>query len=716
MHPLEGLRVHSRIAAACSACLLLMLQACGGGGGGSAGYALGGTLAGLGAGKQLLLLSGAGTQLTLKSNGNFRFAELLPDGARYNITVAEQPIGQTCVVSRATNSADVAGVKADALNATVLCADNSYAISGSVAGLTSGSTLVLAAGPQSTLSVTANGTFTMPVRLASGSSYAVTVQTQPIGSICTVAAGAGTIASTAITNVDVRCAPTAISVAGTVRGLNAASSVAIKLNEGSPLTLSANGAFNFPSTVAFGSPYAVTVAAQPSGQTCSVSNGTANLATANATDVQVVCSALQYSVGGQVIGLSTASSTRTLALLNNGGDELAVRAAGPFTFSQPVAHGSSFSVTVAQQPLGQTCTVSDGSAASVSSPVTSVSVQCLSYVWRTSLIAGSGTANSADGVGSQAGFNGPTAVAIDPWGRLVVADMSSSRLRRVIPSQGAVTTIAGAPVPGYSDSAVSLNAAFQGPSGVAVDAQGNIFVADTLNHAIRRISVVDGSVATLAGNGQAGAVNGLGPGARFNSPRGLALDRNGDLIVADTGNHAIRRVSPQGVVTTVAGVLETRGRNDGPAASALFNGPVGVAIDSAGIIYVADTQNALIRAISPVSGGWAVTTIAGSGSTGWRDGSGSFAAFNLPMGLVVDSAGTLYVADSGNHAIRQIQMGGNSGTVMTVVGSGRPGGQDGIGVEATLNSPVGLAFAPGGLLYLTEAGGQRIRVMFRASN
>lgn len=703
--------------------VLAGLHGCGGGTGidstGNKTYALGGTVVGLGVGSQVVLLSGAGTQATITANGGFRFPGGLAENTKYAVSVFAQPAGQTCTLSQETGTV----AKTDVTTVQVGCRDARYAISGSLTGLPSGLSVTLSDGPQSTLVVSSNGTFVMPVRRNELDKYNVTVTSQSPGVTCTVSKATGDVAKADVSDIGVTCATATLAVAGTVTGLAIGSPLTLRLNDTTALDVTGNGNFAFPATVKYGGSFAVTVAAQPNGQTCTVSNGSGINLSANVTQVQVTCSALRYAVGGQVVGLTSAGSGATLLLRNNGADDFTVPSTGPFTFPTPVAHGAAYSVTVGRQPAGQTCSVSDGSASAISSVVTSVRVQCLGYVWRTGLMAGTGTAGGVDGAGLQASFNAPVALAMDPWSRLLVADMGASRIRRVDLPQGVVSTIAGTPVPGFADSAVGLAASFHGPSGVAVDAQGNVYIADTANHAIRRISVLDGSVSTVAGSGQAGAVDGTGSAARFNSPRGLALDRDGTLIVADTGNHVLRRVTPQGVVTRLAGVFGSRGRTDGPSNSALFNGPTAVAVDAAGTIYVADTQNSLIRALTVSGAGGtagaasaSVVTVAGGDSSGSQDGEGAFASFLQPMGIAVDPTGTLYVADTGNHLIRQVQMTGTVGSVLTIAGSGRAGRNEGVGVQAEFSSPSGILVSPSGVLYLTELGGQRIRFLFRASN
>ncbi len=253
-----------------------------------------------------------------------------------------------------------------------------------------------------------------------------------------------------------------------------------------------------------------------------------------------------------------------------------------------------------------------------------------------STLAGSGASLYADGTGTSAKFHEPSGLATDINGNVYVADCKNNRVRKVTAS-GVVTTLSG-----Y----------FNGPRGVAVDASGNVFVADTSNHKICKISP-SGQVSTLAGSGAAGYSDGIGTAAYFNQPCGLAVDLGGNIYVADNQNHMIRKVSPAGVVTTIAGKQFTSGFVNGAGTSAAFNYPSAIALDNNGYIYVADFGNHMIRKISPTG---AVTTLAGSGMAGYSDGTGNAAAFmfNSPSGIAVDVSGNIYVADWGNNRIRKI--------------------------------------------------------------
>jgi hypothetical protein len=252
-----------------------------------------------------------------------------------------------------------------------------------------------------------------------------------------------------------------------------------------------------------------------------------------------------------------------------------------------------------------------------------------------------GAFGSADGTGSAARFGFPSGVAMDGGGNLYVADWNNCTIRKIT-AGGVVTTFAGTAGAGGSADGTGSAARFGDPNGVAVDGAGNVYVADTGNQTIRKITS-SGVVTTLAGKaGAEGNVDGTGSAARFNSPYGVAVDGAGNVYVADAGNATIREITPGGVVTTIAGMA-------GSAASFLF--PCGVAVDGSGNVYVADTGDDTIREIAP---GGAVTTLAGAtGVAGGTDGTGSAALFKMPHGVSVDGSGNLYVADWGNSTIRK---------------------------------------------------------------
>jgi sugar lactone lactonase YvrE len=323
------------------------------------------------------------------------------------------------------------------------------------------------------------------------------------------------------------------------------------------------------------------------------------------------------------------------------------------------------------------------------------------------ILAGASPAGYVDGTGGEARFNVPNGIAVDASGTLYVADSQNCRVRKVT-AAGVVTTFAGAfssdgdnPC-GNGDGPIAT-AQVSGPSSVAVDSAGTVYVADTFNNTIRKIS--GGVVSTLAGlAGVSGANDGTGSNALFNQPSGIAVDSLGTVYVADTNNHTIRAITPGGTVTTIAGLAATFGSADGTGSAARFNRPQGVAVDSAGNLYVADGNNHTIRKISA---GAVVTTLAGlAGSAGSTNGTGSAARFAGPAGLAVDAAGTVYVADTNNHRIRQVTA---LGVVTTLAGGGFPGGFDGTGTSARFNTPQDIAIDSAGVLYVADTFSDTIR-------
>jgi len=277
-----------------------------------------------------------------------------------------------------------------------------------------------------------------------------------------------------------------------------------------------------------------------------------------------------------------------------------------------------------------------------------------------SLFAGTaGNAGSLDGTGSAARFNQPGGLAFDAGGNLYIADTGNATIRKITVA-GVVTTLAGnSAVRGNADATGSA-ATFNHPIGLAIDSAGNIYVADTFTHTVRKITS-GGTVTTLAGtNAVAGSSDGSGAAARFSGPAGLAVDSSGTVYVADTGNNTLRKITASGVVTTLAGLPGVGGSNDGTGASAFFGQPTSLVVDANGTVYVADTGNNLIRRVTSVG---AVTLLAGvPGIAGLSDGVGLDALLDQPHGMALDGNGALYVADTGNAALRKIAV---NGTVTT---------------------------------------------------
>ena len=322
-----------------------------------------------------------------------------------------------------------------------------------------------------------------------------------------------------------------------------------------------------------------------------------------------------------------------------------------------------------------------------------------------------GNAGSENGVGTVARLNTPCGVTVDGSGNAYIADTNNHCIRMVTP-YGLTTTFAGTPtVAGYVDNTLAT-AQFRNPRDIATDTAGNMYVADTGNNVIRKISPL-GVVTTFAGNTSAGFLDAMGPAADFNTPSSLACDPSGNIFVTDTNNHCIRKITPAGLVTTFAGTNNSALSN-GPARVARFNSPAGIVYDAfSRRLYVADTNNHCIRAVT-LNG--VVTTIAGNTSSGFTNGIGTLADFNGPTGIVTDAAGYIYVADSYNHLVRKLAPGG----LASIYSGSRQGWADGtttlaqfnsIQSNVQLNTPVGMAIDASGNLYVTETGNHVMRVI-----
>ncbi len=315
-------------------------------------------------------------------------------------------------------------------------------------------------------------------------------------------------------------------------------------------------------------------------------------------------------------------------------------------------------------------------------------------------VAGKLSGGSADGPATAASFRSPCGVAVDSAGNIYIAD-SGNNLIRVITTGGTVSTLAGqAGVTGAANGPGNV-ASFNFPSGIAVDLSGNVYVTDWGNNLIREITP-GGVVSTLAGTvSVCGSVNGMGITSTLCHPTALAIDSGDNIYFADS-NSLIREINSSAIVSTLAG-SGSQGFVNGPTTFASFNMPSGVALDSFGNIYVGDSYNDVIRVINT---SLIVSTFAGSGLNGMANGPGSIATFNAPEGVATDSAGNVYVADNGNQMIRKITPGG---MVSTLAGEGGYGHDDGAAVTATFYDPSGVAVDSSGNVYVADTGNNLIR-------
>jgi len=300
-------------------------------------------------------------------------------------------------------------------------------------------------------------------------------------------------------------------------------------------------------------------------------------------------------------------------------------------------------------------------------------------------IAGNGNQGSINGPGKLATFNGPTSVTVDAQGNVYVADDNNNQIRKISAADGTVSTLAGSDSTGLKNG-LDTAAYFFSPSGVAADAQGNVYVADAGNNVIRMVTPA-GQTTTVAGSITPGNNNGAAlTAASFNNPSGLALDASGNIYVADLLNNLIRKVS-NGTVTTLAG-HDTSATINGPDTLAAFYFPNSVAVDKSGNVYVTEYVTDLIRKIAPDG---TVTTFAGNGMSGQADSTGTAASFNGPSGVAVDAAGNLYIADTYNNVIRKITP---AGVVSTIAGSGLTGSHNGKALSLRKGKALTVAHKP----------------------
>ena len=322
----------------------------------------------------------------------------------------------------------------------------------------------------------------------------------------------------------------------------------------------------------------------------------------------------------------------------------------------------------------------------------------IAVVSTVSTLAGSATAGSGNGTGAAASFSNPYALAVDGAGTVFVADKDNHLIRQVT-AAGVVTTLAGS-TNGFADGAGAA-AKFFVPLGIALDVAGTLYVADGGNQRIRKVTPA-GVVTTLAGSGSPAFADGTGAAASFFGPCGLAVDPTGNVFVADQTNHRLRLVTPAGVVSTIAG-SGTATFADGTGSAASFNYLAGIAVDG-GDVWVADESNNRIRKVTATG---AVSTLAGSATPNpLTDGIGAAATFNHPQGIALDKSLNAYVADTNHSVIRVVSA---SGVVTTLAGTGTASFADGAAAMAGFSGPGGIAVDAARNVYVADSGNNRIR-------
>ncbi len=566
---------------------------------------------------------------------------------------------------------------------------STYTIGGSVSGLTADG-LQLTDGVDQ-LNVAANATtYQFPTALATGKSYAVTPTGQPKGFtvLCSVTGGTGTV-GTANVSVPVTCRPAVAGVSSLAgSSFGGMSPLGAALDTAGNLYI-ADFAYNLIRKV---TPSGVATVLAGSGVP-GHADGTGSAASFNGpTGLAVDASGNVYVADGlnnEIRRITPAGVVTTLAGSTVAGRTDGTGNAASFHYPFGVALDSAGNVYVA-----------DGDNNSIRK-VTSAGV--------VTTFAGStaGTGGTLDGTGTAAQFNAPTGIAADGLGNLYVADYGNNEIRAIHIATAAVVTLSGSPAAGDTNGPIA-SASFNEPYAVAVNAAGDtLFVADKLNNQIRMITLTGtASVSTLAGSGVAGHADGAAASASFSGPTGVVVDAGGEVLVADYGNASIRKVTSAGQVSTI--FQGSAGYLDGTGSAAAFNAPYSIAVDSSGNTFVADTFNNAIRKVTPAG---VVTTFAGGAAAGHADGTGTAASFSAPTGIAIDSAGTLYVADSSNNEIRKVT---SAGVVSTLAGSPTAGSADGTGSAAGFSSPNGVAVDGMGNVYVADYGNNEIRMVTSA--
>jgi 6-phosphogluconolactonase (cycloisomerase 2 family) len=672
-------------------------------------YTISGSVSGLAAGAQVILSNNGSDPTSVPSNGTFSFSTHVAYNGSYSVTVRTQPTGQICTASNGSG----AGVTADVANVSIVCSPATFSVAGTASGLANGSVVTLQNNGGDPLMVTANGAFTFATPVAYGSSYAVTIGTQPTGQICTASNGSGTGVTADVANVSIVCSTAMFSVGGTVSSLANGTSVTLLNNGSDALTVTANGAFMFATPVAYGSGYAVTIGTQPTGQICTPSSGSGTGVTANVSNVSIVCSTTTFIISGTVSGLANGTS---VTLLNSGSSALTVTADGAFTFATPVAYGSSYAVTIGTQPTGQVCTPSNGSGTGVSADVSNVSIVCSTATFSVGGTV-SGLANgssvtlknngsdalsiTADGAFTFAtpltfGSSYAVTVGTQPGGaNCTVANGSGSNMAAAVSNvqitcadrvafiyvpnygsnnvlgykfdfaTGSTTGIAGSPFPsGANDRWVTANAA--GTFAYVTNESDNTISAYTIDRGTGALTQVVGS-----------------PYATDTTPISVTVNPAGTFAyVANANGSSVSAFSidqTTGALTPVVG---------SPFAAGAI--PTKIAINPAGTFaYVTNQNSATVTgfSIDPATG--ALTQISGSP---FSVGNG-----NSPYGITVNPAGTVVYVANWQASVSAFSIDPGTGALTEIAGSPFAATVNGWGVQAVAVNPAGtFAYVGGG--------------------
>ncbi|MFP8777848.1 hypothetical protein [Hydrogenophaga sp. RWCD_12] len=508
-------------------------------------FPVGGTLSGLAVGQSVVLQLNGGSGLTLSADGSFTFPGSVNRDATYAVSVATQPVGQTCAVTNGSGT-----VTAAVSSVSVTCSVLTYSIGGSVTGLDTGKTVMLQNNGGGNLLLPGNGAFTFAASSAHGSAFNVTVGTQPVGQTCVVGNGSGTTTGN-VSNIAVTCATNTYAVGGSISGLGSSRSVVLQINGGGDLVRSANGSFGFAAMLTHGGTYLVSVKTQPVGQTCVVANGTGTLS-GTVSNVSVTCSDNTHTVGGTLSGLAAG---RDVVLQLNGASDLTRSADGAFTFASTVTYGGSYSVTVRTQPAGQTCSVSNGSG-TAAGDIGNVSVSC--------------STNSYSVGGSISGLGSGKTV--------VLQNNATDDLTRT----GNGSFVFGTAIPYSSTYAVSVRTQPVEQTCTVSNGLG------TVGGAVSNVAVDCVDHVTIGG-----AVSGLIAG----NPVVLTLNGGGDLTVSANGGFTFVSKTPLGETYVVGVRTQPRGQT---CSASNATGTANAAVSNVGVTCVNNALTDLL--ISEVGG------------------------------------------------------------------------------------------------------------------
>lgn len=407
----------------------------------------------------------------------------------------------------------------------------------------------------------------------------------------------------------------------------------------------------------------------------------------------------------QTVDLSTATSGATISYTVTAGATGAVPSTASATYGAPLSLAGNGTV----ETIEARATAPQMIGSAIATATLTISRLISAY-------AGTGTAGFTGdgGPATSAELSKPVGVALDGSGNLYIADYGNNRIREVSASSGAIHTVAGDGTVGYTgNGGPATSAALDGPNGVAVDAAGDLFIADTGNQVVREVYAATGVIATVAGDGTAGYSGDGGPAtaAELSYPDAVAVDSAGDLFICDEHNNVIREVvAATGDIKTVAGDGTAGYSGDGGLATAAeLNTPTGVALDSSGDLYIADHGNNVVREVNASTGD--IATVAGDGTAGFSgdQGSATSAGLSGPSGLFVDGSRNLFIVDEGNDRVREVRA--STGIIVTVAGDGSGGssGDNGPAASASLFLPTGVTADGVGDLFIADASNNRIR-------